>query len=345
MNFDLDQRLQLYVNALESLLGHPFLRMALLQSTAVLANLLLTLLEKPQREPIAELCRFYDSHTPMLAGLRASVLEALDSQSVVAAAVQDTNIIFGNAWTTFDPATYDHSVSLVAARLKASGIDGSAIKDRRCFDGGCGIGRLAVALAQLGAKEVVAVDRSDGCLDYFRETVQRLALSNITIVNGDVTDLSSWSSGSFDFVATNGVLHHTSDPYNGLQEHMRLVKDGGILWIYLYAQGGIYWPTFDAIRQILHKIGAQDIREALLSMHLRPGFVYTFMDNMLAPRTYHTIEEVVCLLSQKYELMWREADGPSLYDSPSRTAASPTASLLLGPQGEVRIVINKLRTK
>lgn len=345
MDHTLDERRNAYVATLEPLLDHCFLRRTLLHSTTVLANILLTHLREPQREPAAALGRFYDAHTPFLAGLRQDVQEAFDACPVTATANQDTDTIFGNAWTHYDPETYAHSISLVEERLKASGIDRKIIQGKRCFDGGCGIGRLSVALARLGAKEVVAVDRSDDCLDYFRAMLRRLGLSNVTVVKGDVTDLSAWPSSSFDFVATNGVLHHTDAPIKGLQEHMRVVRDTGTLWVYLYGKGGVYWPTFDALRPALREIGASEIRETLLGMHLRPGFVYTFLDNMLSPRTYHSIDEVIGVLSADYELTWREADGPSVFDSPSRAAASPSTRFLLGPQGEVRLVIEKIRSK
>lgn len=345
MEYDLDRRLKAYVATFDQLLGHPFLRSTMLQSATVLANILLTHIKEPTRDPVSTLCRFYDTHTPVLAGLTENVKEALDARPLVAAEQQDTNVIFGNAWTLYDPETYAHSISLVEARLKASGIDRKSIQGKRCLDGGCGIGRLSVALARLGAKEVVAMDRSDACLDHFRETIQRLGLTNITVVKGDVTDLSPWANESFDFVATNGVLHHTSDPDKGLQEHMRVLRNGGRLWVYLYGKGGIYWPTFDSLRPSMRLLGAQALRMALLKMNLRPGFVYTFLDNTLSPRTYHTIDEVLDLLSPDYELTWREADGPSVFDSPSKAAASPSTSLLLGPQGEVRIVIEKIRSK
>ena len=39
---------------------------------------------------------------------------------------------------------------------------------------------------------------------------------------------------SFDVVVSNGVLHHTSDPFLGFQTISRLVKRGGFLVIGLY---------------------------------------------------------------------------------------------------------------
>jgi len=334
-----------YTKSLSPLLGHPFLRTALLQSTAMLGNLLSDLLRDQQRDPLTELQEFFECHTAYLSGL-PGVQAALDFREAAAAVgPQDTDTIYGNAWTIYDRGTYEHSITLVTERLMASGITPEVIRGKRCFDGGCGIGRLSVALARMGAAEVVAVDHSQECLEYFRRFLQESGLQNIHVVQGDVTDLRAFADASFDFVATNGVLHHTAAPLDGLREHMRITRDSGLLWIYLYGAGGIYWPIFDALRPIVGSISVPEIKSRLLGMAVRPGFVYTFLDNMLAPRAYYTIDEIVAHLEQDYDLTWREADGPSLFDSPSRTAASPTASLLLGPGGEVRIIVTRLHRK
>ncbi len=43
---------------------------------------------------------------------------------------------------------------------------------------------------------------------------------------------------SFDLVISNGVLHHTADPFLGLQSISRLVKPGGYLLVGLYHKYG-----------------------------------------------------------------------------------------------------------
>ena len=43
-----------------------------------------------------------------------------------------------------------------------------------------------------------------------------------------------FADDSFDIVNSQGVLHHTADPYGGFQELVRVLKPGGLVIIYLY---------------------------------------------------------------------------------------------------------------
>ena len=45
---------------------------------------------------------------------------------------------------------------------------------------------------------------------------------------------------SFDLVISNGVLHHTSDPYRAFESISRLVKPSGYIMIGLYHKHGNY---------------------------------------------------------------------------------------------------------
>ena len=49
----------------------------------------------------------------------------------------------------------------------------------------------------------------------------------------DGNDLSVYADGALDFVIANHVLEHFDDPVGGLREWMRIVKDGGYLFITL----------------------------------------------------------------------------------------------------------------
>jgi hypothetical protein len=148
MNTTLDPLIQKYMAGLESLSGHSFYKTAALQSAVTLANLLGTLTQaSPDKDILGDLAAFFARHASYLGDIAAAkeALEGADGQS--AATPGDTDAIFGAAWTTFDRKSYDHSVSLVMRRLKASGITAENIRGRRCFDGGCGIGRLSSPLA------------------------------------------------------------------------------------------------------------------------------------------------------------------------------------------------------
>ena len=83
------------------------------------------------------------------------------------------------------------------------------------------------------------------------------------------------------------------------------------------------------------------ISDTMLNLGLRRGFIYTYQDNVLAPRTYHRIDEIVEQLNKYGNISWWEADGGDVWDSPSKTRETKFGQLLLGPDGEVRIVVKK----
>jgi ubiquinone/menaquinone biosynthesis C-methylase UbiE len=249
--------------------------------------------------------------------------------------------LFAKAWTTYSDSTYDHSVGLVVERLKRSGFDDAYFQGKTCFDGGCGTGRLSIAMAKAGARRVVAVDVSEQSLEYLRRTMARYRLSNIEIVRQDVTDLSRFDTASFDFVASNGVLHHTPAPERGIVEHFRVTKPGGTFWLYLYGAGGIYWHVYDQFRPIVTALSLEENHRILRELRMREGLIYTFLDNLRAPRVYFLLDEVLAMLRPHGDFGHRHARGMSVIDDTEMLLATKWGPTILGPQGEIRIVVSK----
>lgn len=249
--------------------------------------------------------------------------------------------LFQKAWTTYDDATYDHSVGLVEERLRRSGFDSTFFKGKVCFDGGCGTGRLAVAMAKAGAHKVVALDIGGESLEYLRRTCARYGIDSIEVVEHDVTDLAPFRSDSFDFVASNGVLHHTHAPDRGIAEHFRITRVGGIFWIYLYGAGGIYWDTYDQLRPLVATIEPRTIREILSRFNLRKGLIYTFLDNLQAPRVYYSLKQTLDLLRPIAEFAFVHARGRTPIDDTALLMATRWGREIFGPDGEIRLAITK----
>jgi SAM-dependent methyltransferase len=192
-----------------------------------------------------------------------------------------------------------------------------------------------------GAERVVAADIGGESLDYLRRVIERYKLTNIEIVEKDITDLSAWPDESFDFVASNGVLHHTKRPEHGLLEHFRITRRSGVFWLYLYGAGGLYWHVYDRLRPLVSAFSAKEIRSWLTTFGLREGLIYTFLDNLCAPRTYHDTDDVLDLLRARGRLSWRHARGKSVVDDTAQLLASKYGPLIYGPKGEVRIIISR----
>ena len=252
-----------------------------------------------------------------------------------------TEELYEAAWTHYDDDTYDHSVSLVEERLSHSGFGPEFFKDKVCFDGGCGTGRLSIAMAKAGAKKVVAVDVGGDSLSYLERVRERYRLNQVEIVRQDVTDLSRFQSNSFDFVASNGVLHHTIQQQRGITEHFRITRGGGVFWLYLYGAGGIYWDTFDRLRPLLNEIPPRRALEILNSLQIRKGLIYAFLDNFMAPRKYYALAQVLDLLRPCGEFTYANAKGSSPIDDTARLLSTRWGREIYGPDGEIRIVITK----
>lgn len=108
------------------------------------------------------------------------------------------------------------------------------LRDARVIDVGCGTGHRVMPMAHhFGAREYVGFDHSAASLDVARELKEQLGFSGATLVEGDIFKLP-YPDASFDVVISQGVLHHTSDPYRAFQELVRICRPGGFVNIYLY---------------------------------------------------------------------------------------------------------------
>jgi ubiquinone/menaquinone biosynthesis C-methylase UbiE len=255
--------------------------------------------------------------------------------------MERTADLFEAAWTHYDDETFEHSVGLVESRLARSGFDRDYFAGKTCFDGGCGTGRLSIAMARAGAKAVVAADIGGESLEYLKKTADRRRLTNIKIVAQDVTNLGEFPSDSFDFVASNGVLHHTAAPDRGIVEHFRVTRPGGIFWIYLYGANGFYWSVYDKLKVLVRDLEPRTIREILTRMNIRRGLIYTYLDNMLAPRVYYRREQVLELLRPHATFSYVHAKGASPIDDTNKLLATRWGRDIFGPDGEIRIAVSK----
>lgn len=101
--------------------------------------------------------------------------------------------------------------------------------DLRVMDIGTGSGRLALLLAEEGAREVVGVDVSPAMLEiaeYFRLSSSSPKARQVSFRLASAQRMP-FRSESFDAITCRLVLHHSSKPERILQEALRLLKPGG----------------------------------------------------------------------------------------------------------------------
>jgi len=111
----------------------------------------------------------------------------------------------------------------------------------RILDAGCGTGVSTDYLAHLNpGADILAVDISAGTLEVARERTRRSGAvaqaSSLRCEQRSLLDLGG--EAPFDYINSVGVLHHLRQPEAGLKALAALLKPGGLLHLFLYADGG-----------------------------------------------------------------------------------------------------------
>lgn len=106
----------------------------------------------------------------------------------------------------------------------------------RIIECGCGTGQLSNFLAAAN-RTVFATDMCLNSLRLGADFSRRHGLPRVVFAQMNLFR-PAFKPGSFHLVISNGVLHHTSDPFLALQSITRLVRPGGYLLIGLYHRYG-----------------------------------------------------------------------------------------------------------
>jgi len=108
-------------------------------------------------------------------------------------------------------------------------------RGRRLLDAGCGNGTLSAALAKEGL-EVFALDYSTSVYRAFQKQLfdaDAETLDRLHYIQGDVMQ-APFADDSFDFVYSDGVLHHTPDTKAAFMALARKVRSNGQFFVWLY---------------------------------------------------------------------------------------------------------------
>jgi 2-polyprenyl-3-methyl-5-hydroxy-6-metoxy-1,4-benzoquinol methylase len=110
-------------------------------------------------------------------------------------------------------------------------IDYPSLRDKDVLEIGCGNGSHAQLLAS-SAKSYTGIDLTDYAI---KSTSTRLALRKLpgTVLQMDAEDMQ-FPKDSFDFIWTWGVIHHSANTSQIIQEMNRVLRPGGLAIVMVY---------------------------------------------------------------------------------------------------------------
>ena len=170
-------------------------------------------------------------------------------------------------------------------------------KGKNVLEGGCGTGRESMYIASKEAN-LTAVDITEKSLNIAKEQSQKYNFKNkISFNKASVLDLP-YKNCTFDIVLSSGVIHHTANPSGAFSELVRVLKNDGILIIYVYNN---YAHFFSNIRRsIVNSIAGSDVHKRvkiakkIFSRYTMKQTLATTYDEFGHPhKSEHSIREVL----------------------------------------------------
>lgn len=200
--------------------------------------------------------------------------------------------LFQTLWVKFDPQDYEERIKRYDHRLAVNQLQ-KTFTGMRGIDFGCGHGNFAHAFLRAGAAFVLGIDYGENSIRYAKAARDRLGIPADRL---DFQVRSVYESGqpadSFDFAVQNGVFHHLDDEDRAYREVHRVLKKGGLFWVYTDGEGAISHDLWDASHEILADVPASFIVEQLAALNLNTGKRYHLGDGLNAIYRHTTWDEL-----------------------------------------------------
>jgi SAM-dependent methyltransferase len=138
----------------------------------------------------------------------------------------------GQEFTEVLPEHEQHFLDVIAPR------EPGFFAGKVVLDAGCGPGRHALFAARYGARQVWAVDLGEAV-----QTAHRLVAEepSARVLQADLLQppfAAGDAERGFDFIFSLGVIHHLDNPGAAVRALARLLRPGGELFVWVYADEG-----------------------------------------------------------------------------------------------------------
>lgn len=157
---------------------------------------------------------------------------------------------FGKNWKRFLTTLNDSRI--LAAQKAISEMIQSDVKGKRIIDVGSGSGLSSLAFYNLGAK-VFSFDydpESVACTQYLKSKYNKQD-SNWQVSEGSILDKDFISSlGKFDIVYSWGVLHHTGNMWEAIENATNLLGKSGVVFIAIYNNQGLKSLLWKRVKKV-----------------------------------------------------------------------------------------------
>lgn len=249
-----------------------------------------------------------------------------------------TSDVYTSLWNKFERGIFLSESKMLIERRLPETIINEHIKDKVVLDMGCGSGRYTIALALLGAKKVVGVDLFAQSYQISQRIAQERGL-NIEFSESDFLSLP-FDDDSFDFIFCNGTIHHSKSIKDGIKEFIRVLKKGKKGFLYMYADGGIFWNTRKKMREIFKAIPIEYTNNMLEMMGM-PSNRFMFADVWHVPIERHTSRQALEEIFKTFDIRFEKIISNNIYDLDYAISRSVKDAYDMWGDGEHRYILEK----
>ena len=246
--------------------------------------------------------------------------------------------LFQDLWTRFKPDDYRKRINQYIYRLKINRLT-ELVKEKKCVDFGCGHGNFAHALKKVGAKSVYGIDYGADSVNFCRKITKRFGVTGLRFKIGSVYR-TGFKSGSFDFAIQNGVFHHLASEDRAYREVYRILKPGGLFWVYTDGSNSVAGEIQDTAARILSKQSTVEVGKILDTMGLTVGKRYHLGDSLQATYRHTNYKKLVKRLRSYGFTVIRRLKGGLAYDSDGEALKRIWSKEIFG-SGDLRLLIQK----